>query len=181
MDLATAERLAGQYLGDQPKRLAHVRGASATAGTVGHYVCPKDEHILGCAGLLHDIGYSAELAATGFHPLDGARWLRGLGEERLARLVAHHTGSGWEAAVRGLSDELSEFPQETSIVADVLTFADLTTGPTGDHVGIDERIADIRRRYPRKHPVIVALGRAEPHLRGVVDRVQGLLPVAMLN
>jgi hypothetical protein len=181
MDLAMAERLTARFLGDLPRRLAHVRATSAAARAAGQRICPEDEGILECAGLLHDIGYSPRLAVTGFHPLDGARWLRGLGEERLARLVAHHTGSDWEAAVRGLSSELSEFPREDSLAADVLTFADLTTGPSGDRVELDERIADIQHRYPDAHPVIVALTRAEPHLREVVDRVQGLLPATSLN
>jgi hypothetical protein len=31
------------------------------------------------AVLLHDIGYAPDLVITGFHPLDGARFLRGIG------------------------------------------------------------------------------------------------------
>ncbi|WP_310962420.1 HD domain-containing protein [Nocardioides terrisoli] len=181
MDLGTADQLARHYLDGLLGRLAHVRATGETARNVAQRVCPDDELVLACAGLMHDIGYSPALSATGFHPLDGARWLRTLGEERLSCLVAHHSGARWEAGVRGLSSELDEFPLEDSIAADVLTFADLTTGPRGDQVDIDQRIADIRRRYPREHPVTVALARSEPHLREVVARVQGLLPAPLLN
>jgi HD superfamily phosphodiesterase len=32
--------------------------------------------LLEAAAWLHDIGYSPEIAVSGFHPLDGARYLR---------------------------------------------------------------------------------------------------------
>ncbi|KWW98982.1 hypothetical protein LI90_612 [Carbonactinospora thermoautotrophica] len=38
----------------------------------------------------NDIGYSPELVATGFHPLDGARYLRAAHVDE-HRLVAHHS------------------------------------------------------------------------------------------
>jgi hypothetical protein len=37
------------------------------------------------------------LVATDFHPLYGAREVRRLGFERVARLVAHHSGARYEA------------------------------------------------------------------------------------
>jgi hypothetical protein len=51
---------------------------------------PDDREILVAAAWLHDIGYAPGLAETGFHPLDGARWLRTAGfGDRLAGLVAY--------------------------------------------------------------------------------------------
>ena len=45
-----------------------------------------------CAAWIHDIGYAPEVAASGFHPLDGARFLAAAGvSQRLADLVAHHS------------------------------------------------------------------------------------------
>jgi hypothetical protein len=38
----------------------------------------KDGDLLVSAALLHDIGYAPDLAMTGFHPLDGARYLVGI-------------------------------------------------------------------------------------------------------
>ena len=39
--------------------------------------------------------------------VDGAYYLRAHGQERLARLVAHHSGARFEAAERGLVGELA--------------------------------------------------------------------------
>lgn len=52
-----------------------------------------DAGLLLAAATLHDVGYAPRLAATGFHPLDGARFLRDEhgAEERLVRLVANHS------------------------------------------------------------------------------------------
>lgn len=61
----------------------------------------SDREMLVAAAYLHDVGYDAELAVTGFHPLDGARWLRSLGEVRLAGLVAHHSGGTAEGSGDG--------------------------------------------------------------------------------
>src|SRR5215218_6626606 len=54
------------------------------------------------------------LATTAFHPLDGARHVRALGQERLARLVADHSSPRWEAEALGLAGELATFPREDS-------------------------------------------------------------------
>ncbi|SCG11123.1 HD domain-containing protein [Streptomyces sp. MnatMP-M27] len=49
--------------------------------------------VLESAAVLHDIGYAPPLVNTGFHPLDGARYLRDThaADERIVRLVANHT------------------------------------------------------------------------------------------
>ena len=50
------------------------------------------------------------LKETGFHPLDGARFLRSTRwEPAVCDLVAHHSGNRFVATVRGLSGELAEF------------------------------------------------------------------------
>ena len=85
--------------------------------------------MLVAAAYLHDVGYAPELVVTGFHPLDGARHLEALGHERLAGLVAHHTGARHEARLRGFERELAEFEDERSTISAVLAYCDLTTGP----------------------------------------------------
>ncbi|MEU4223899.1 hypothetical protein AB0F17_06375 [Nonomuraea sp. NPDC026600] len=42
---------------------------------------------------LHDLGYAPDLVETGFHPLDGASYLRDAvkADDTLYRLVAHHS------------------------------------------------------------------------------------------
>jgi hypothetical protein len=44
-----------------------------------------------------------------FIPFDGARWLATQGHQRLAGLVAHHTGARYEADELGLRSVLDEF------------------------------------------------------------------------
>ena len=58
-----------------PRRWAHVQGVAAQARSLAP-VLGADADLLEAAAWLHDIGYSPGLAATGFHPLDGGRYLR---------------------------------------------------------------------------------------------------------
>ncbi|MEU5849241.1 HD domain-containing protein [Saccharopolyspora shandongensis] len=149
MDLvAWAYRLAEIHLAASlPRRWKHVQGVGAQAASIsGAYM--DEGCVLAAAALVHDIGYSRELAVTGFHPLDGARFLRSVGaDERLCALVAHHSGARVEAAIRGLSDELAEFTDELGPLRDALWYCDMTTGPDGQRLTFEERIAEIERRY----------------------------------
>jgi hypothetical protein len=72
---------------------------------------------------------------------------------RVVGLVAHHSGARFEAAERGLSEELSRYALEDSPVMDALVTADLTTGPGGERLTYDERMEEILSRYAPDHPV----------------------------
>lgn len=127
--MKSAEAFATRELSVLPVRLDHVRAVGELADSVGSILDHEDHQVLVMAAYLHDIGYAPRLARTGFHPLDGAEWLAAMGEPRLAGLVAHHTGSAYEARNRGLADEHSRFEQEESPVADLLSWCDLSRGP----------------------------------------------------
>ena len=58
-----------------PQRWAHTQGVAAQARTLAP-VLGDEADLIEAAAWLHDVGYSPALAATGFHPLDGARYLR---------------------------------------------------------------------------------------------------------
>ena len=139
-----------------------------------------DAQVLVAAAWLHDIGYAPDLADSGFHPLDGARYLRSNGaDQRLAGLVAHHSCALLEAELRGLADALAtEFDREESVVADALWYADLTTGPDGHPVPVEERLAEIERRYGPDDLVTRFIARARPHLVAAVRRTASLLESA---
>ena len=124
------------------------------------------------AAFLHDVGYAPSLHWLGFHAVDGARFLRAHGQERLACLVAHHSGARLEAEERGLLEELAVFPVEDGPVMDALTFADMTTGPAGQPMTLDERIEEVQRRYPPDDPVHRAIVRARPELQAAIDRTR---------
>lgn len=139
---------AEELLGGQFPRLSHVRAVAAFAEELADRLGldPGPRCTLLRAAWLHDIGYARSLRSTGFHPLDGARWLAGWGEPRLARLVANHSAAVVGARMRGLS--LEDFPPLRGVVADLLDYADLCTGPRGERLSPAERLAEILRRHP---------------------------------
>ena len=179
IDSEAARKEAARLLGTSSDRWDHVVGVAAAARAVVDVVPPEDAELLVAAAWLHDIGYSPEIADTGFHPLDGARHLRSLGAPpRLCSLVAHHSAAVVEAKVRHMRAMLlAEFPPEESIVADALTFADMTTSPTGRPVTVDERLAEILERYPPTDPVHQAISESSEQLRAAVARVEARLGV----
>jgi hypothetical protein len=98
--------------------------------------------------------------------------VRAHGQERLACLVAHHSGARFEAKERGLVDELAAFPVEDGPVMDALIFADLTAGPAGRPMTLERRIDEIRRRYPSDDRVHREITCARPPLQAAIDRTQ---------
>jgi HD domain len=153
-------------------RWMHVQAVARQAGRVAAVLSADDGEVLVAAALLHDVGYAPSLNLLGFHPVDGARFLRTHGQERLACLVAHHSGARFEAEERGLVDELADLPLEEGPVMDALSYADMTTGPAGQSMTLDQRIDEIQRRYPPDDPVHRAIVRARPLLQVAVERTR---------
>lgn len=169
-----AERLAVAL----PRRWAHVRGVGRRVRVVRPLFAGEGD-VLVSAAVLHDVGYAPDLAHTGFHPLDGARYLRKLGaSERLCALVAHHSGAWREAELRGLSAELAEWVDEETPLRDALWWADMTTSPDGEVVSFDERVKEIQERYGPDDLVTFFIRQAEPELRGAVERTEARLRAA---
>jgi hypothetical protein len=128
--------------------------------------------------LLHDIGYAPDLIDTGFHPLDGARYLSDTvqASDMLCRLVAHHSCALIEADERGLAAQLSlEFEPARSDLTDALIYCDMTTGPDGQRMHVEQRLADIRARHGPEDRVSRALARSAPLLTDAVGRIIGKL------
>lgn len=150
-----------------------MRGVAAKAKQLAHLV-GGDAELLTAAAWLHDIGYAPDVADTGFHALDGARWLQrhGFGD-RVAALVAYHSCAVYEADERGLGQALAnEFPREETATSDALWYADMTTGPDGQNLTVDERLAEIRQRYGPDDVVTRFWQKAEPMLRDAIGRTQ---------
>ena len=162
-------------------RWLHVQAVARKAHRMAIVLPANDGEALVAAAFLHDIGYAPSLNWLGFHPVDGARFLRAQGRERLACLVAHHSGARFEAEERGLVEELAAFPVEDGPVMDALTFADMTIGPAGQPMTLDERISEIRHRYPQDDPVHRAIVRARPLLQAAVDRTRQRLAAGWLS
>jgi HD domain len=170
-----AEAEASRLLSGMGDRWRHVQAVVARAHEAGRVLAEDDRGALIAAAWLHDAGYAPRLAITGFHPLDGARHVRALGQERIAGLVAHHSGAHVEAALRGLTAELAEFRDERSETSAALTYCDMLIGPTGQPVSLEERIADVERRYGTDHVVPRSLRLAQPELARSIDHIEGKL------
>jgi hypothetical protein len=168
-----ANRKARQLLRKEPvQRHLHTQAVASKAAIIGGCMA-SDGDVLIAAAYLHDIGYSSQLRRSGFHPLDGAIYLRDLGHEHLARLVAHHSYSVFAADLLGLSAEIRPFQYESSFLMDALTYCDMTTDSHGRSVVLDKRLARAYGSYGADHVVARALKQAEPSLRRTVNRVEG--------
>jgi hypothetical protein len=174
LELAS-EKLAGVL----PRRWAHVQGVGRRARVVAPLFSVDDCELLVGAALLHDIGYAPELVNTGFHPLDGARYLRGVGcPDRLVNLVAHHSCATLEAELRRLSDELAEFGDEKTVLRDALWWADMATTPDGAETTVVERVAEIQTRYGPDDLVSCFIRRAWDDLNAAAERTLRRLEAA---
>ena len=169
--IADAKALARRLLAELPLRWRHVQGVGHRAERVAGALRIDDGALI-AAAWLHDIGYGPAVADTGFHPLDGARYLRRIGAgDRIARLVAHHSCAVYEARVRGLEqDLLAEFEPDESITYDALVFCDMTTGPDGKAISFEDRVREVYERYG-EGDISRALRMAEPCLKAAVDRI----------
>ena len=171
---AWAQDLARTLLaGSLPRRWSHVQGVAARARTLKPSL-GADANLIEAAAWLHDIGYLPELAGTGLHGLDGARYLRDVqhADPMLCRLVAHHSYAVIEAEERGLAHVMTrEFAPPPQHLADALTFCDMTTSPDGEHVHVNHRLAEIHDRYGSGHLVSRFIGRATPLILEAVGQV----------
>jgi hypothetical protein len=169
-----AAELAEGLLKPLGSRWRHTLGVVERARRVTGLLDQHDARVLVAAAYLHDIGYAPAIRDTMFHPLDGARFLRDHGCERLAKLVAHHTGARVEAEELGLEAELAEFPEERSLVAKLLSYCDLTTSPDGHYVEASARLEEIILRYGDAPPARAAR-RSAPVLLAYVREVESVL------
>jgi hypothetical protein len=160
------------------RRLIHVQRVGRRAAEIGPVVVGPDAAVLTAAAYLHDIGYAPKLAATGFHPLDGARFVRDQGFPELAILVAHHTGARNEAALRGVDGLLREFPYDDSLLLRALTYCDLTTGPEGSRTTVDDRVTEIQNRYGPDHVVSQGIRMGLRGFKQIEREIEGLLAVS---
>lgn len=167
--MATACKLLAEPL---PRRWSHSQGVAARARDLAP-VLGKDAELLEAAAWLHDIGYAPDLVDTGFHPLDGARYLRDHehADATLCRLVAHHSYALVEAEERGLRLDLAtEFEPPRNDLLEALTYCDMTTSPTGNQTTVNERISEILTRYGDDHVVSRFVRRVEPEILAATHR-----------
>ena len=167
-----AQALAFRLLDDNAERRRHSAGVAARASLLRAAVPDMDADLLVAAAWLHDIGYASALKDTGFHPIDGARFLREAEwDSALCGLVAHHSGSRFVAQQQGLGDELGEFVYEENAISDSLTVADQTAGPDGRRFSLEERMREMLARHGPESPQARAHARREIYFRSAFERV----------
>lgn len=174
MRTSAAPDVAAQRLRALSRRWLHVQGVGRLAEQLAAKSMVSAEVV--AASWLHDLGYAPSVARTGFHPLDGARFLQyqGISPDVVA-LVAHHTGAAFEAEERGLVDELDELPLPDPVELDVLTLLDLVVGPSGDLTTPEQRIEEILTRYGADDPVHRAVARSRTSLLESAERARAQL------
>lgn len=165
-----AAAVATELLRNVGTRLAHSQAVARQASVIPPVLGTPWSSALLDAAWLHDVGYAPSVVDTGFHPLDGARWLSAHGwPSEICRLVAWHTRAGTEAGLRHLGAELTaEFPQPPELAQAALTWADLTSSPTGESCSAEDRIAEILGRYAPESVVYRATCANLPNLLGDV-------------
>jgi hypothetical protein len=170
----------------QPERMQHSVAVGRKVASVAHLVPAHLRSDLIAAGTLHDIGYSHP--TTGFHPIDGARYLADLGFTSLVcHLVAHHSASSIEAEERGINISVfDEFRISDAGICgmdgvgrahSVLWWADMTTGPQGQDVVVADRLDEICARYGPTDPVTRFVGRARQELTNAGQSPMGSIHV----
>ncbi|MEU3403399.1 HD domain-containing protein [Streptomyces sp. NPDC006670] len=157
-------------------RWLHTQAVAERARELAAAVPSAQRELLVAAAWLHDIGYAPALRDTGFHPLDGARYLAALdAPAQLVSLVAHHSGAVYEAEQRGLTAELAAYDRPDPALLDALTCADMTTGPAGQRFAFTDRSGEILTRYPPGSEVHAAISTAVPTLAAAVARTHARL------
>lgn len=169
--------LATRLLQGLATRLDHSAAVAAQIDRVAGLVEPGWRSAAGDAAWLHDVGYNPDLARTGFHPLDGARWLRDHHwPTATCRMVAWHTEPLEEARQCDLDWELTEeFARPPRLAAAALAWADLTSSPSGERWDPERRLAEILDRYPPGFVVHEATRASLPALRAAVQEIEDLL------
>lgn len=177
--VSAAREVVYRVFDDNPERLAHSAGVAARAASLTDAVPEADAGLLIAAAWLHDIGYAPRLRDTGFHPIDGARYLRLTGwDASVCDLVAHHSGSRFVAPYRGVDAELREFTYRESPVADALTVADQTIGPNGKSLSVSDRLRDMLERHGPHSASARAHDEREAYIRAALERVSRRLHTA---
>ena len=137
-------------------RRAHSLAVGRKAEAAAAGIAPALRADLTVAAVLHDIGYGH--VETGFHPLDGARFLAGQGFSLVVcNLVVHHSASTYEAEERGIDVAVyAEFAvdhQDLGEAHAVLWWADMTTGPRGQDVAVEDRLEWLLAERVFPHPL----------------------------
>jgi hypothetical protein len=167
-----AQAAARQILGREVSRWAHTLGVVRQVKESLAMLPSEERSLVVAAAYVHDLGHDPCLRVTGCHALDGAMYVRKMGHPQVAAMVAQHSGARYEARLRGLAGQMSQFTFAGSSALDLLTYSDLMTDHRGQECSVEERLEGLAVRYGTDHIVTRAVQLAEPELRESVSRVE---------
>ncbi len=107
--------------------------------------------------------------------------MREQGDDRVAALVAHHTGARIEAQLRGFHGYEREFPFAGSVLDVALTYCDVTTGPDGSRMAVEDRVAEVKTRYGPGHVTARAMKAGLPEFLSAREQMDRLAAAANLR
>ena len=167
-DPADTERFIRQSFSG--RRLAHIlKVADQVSKSLSNTPCLKGFTGLGrCAALLHDVGYLETLQDTGFHPIDGARFLQSIGAPDLAAFIICHS----HAAEYARLANLPSIPISLHPIASVITFWDVRVAPGGKILSYEQRLEDIRNRHGEESLTWKAHMKAMDRIQASEDRLR---------
>ncbi len=156
-------------LKENPNRVKHVLEiATRVRESATALLLPLQEvEMAECAALLHDIGYWKPIALTGFHPADGANFLKEQGRHDLASMIIGHSCSPEEGELLGYSG----IQQDQRITSKLITYWDVQIKQGGEAVSYQERLADILQRYGPDSLVGRANLKAKLRIEGLLKEV----------
>ena len=167
-----ARDLATHIMREHPDRLRHLAAVAARADALSATVPTDTVATLVASAWLHDTGYAAAVRQTGFHPLDGATYLRQEGwPAPVCALVAHHSGSRFVARIHGLDGVLQEFEFAEDAPSDVLTSADNTADQNGSLIKLSARLREKLQRHGPDSPAARANPDRDDYIRAAARRV----------
>jgi hypothetical protein len=173
---ASPQHMATRLRGEVGTRLPHTRAVARQASMVSELLQDRWSRAIVDAAWLHDIGHRpAVVPSTRSCPIVARR---GFSEETCC-LMAWHTGAIHEARERWLGDQLrAEFAAPATSALDALTWADLTSCPSGDLVSPDVRLEEILDGSGPGSAVRAVMAGGMSDLHGSVDRIEQLLGAA---
>ncbi len=83
--------------------------------------------------------------------------------------------------MRGLRAELEQFDDEASPTRDALWYCDMVTGPDGERLRFQDRVAEIQHRYGADDLVSRFIRSAQPELAAAVERTRARMRAAGID
>jgi hypothetical protein len=162
-----------ESLAANPRRVLHIMEIARRVRQSGKLLgfSETDLDLSECAALLHDIGYWQPIATTGFHPVDGANFLKEQGQEILADLIIGHSCSPEEGKLMGFDG----IEQSKTLIGKLITYWDVQVKQGGEVVSYKERFEDIINRYGVDSIVGRANILAKPRIEAIVNEIDQLL------